>query len=228
MKKNNNTLYIILSIESIVCCGVSLFFDSSHKAFTMLASIGCCGIVSVLVAWLLERSNERIQNTKDQEILDCLLNGFDIGVKCEMQRALLNCEKVSELDIDKEYSILEICTLLEELPADHVYFQGLPDMIEKSMNSVSPTTLLSFSKNECGIELHSLFSVLQSLINTIHIFAENDGMTELSKGFGIEIVTTLDQINKLRGIDEKYSFSLDSKKYVLAKRKARHDRKAVE
>lgn len=117
MKKNNNTLYIILSIASIVCCGVSLFFDSSHKAFTMLASIGCSGIVSVLVAWLLERSNERIQNTKDQEILDCLLNGFDIGVKCEMQRALLNCEKVSELDIDKEYSILEICTLLEVLPA---------------------------------------------------------------------------------------------------------------
>ena len=101
-------------------------------------------------------------------------------------------------------------------------------MIEKSMNSVSPTTLLSFSKNECGIELHSLFSVLQSLINTIHVFTENDGMTELSKGFGIEIVTTLDQINKLRGIDEKYSISIDSKKFMLATRKATQNRKAVE
>ena len=228
MRKNNNTLYIILTIASVVCCGISLALNPSHKAFTILASIGCSGIVSVLVAWLLERSNERIQNTKDQEILDCLLNGFDIGVKCEMQRALLNCEKESKLDIDKEYSILEICTLLEELPADHVYFQGLPDMIEKSMNSVSPTTLLSFSKNECGIELHSLFSVLQSLINTIHVFIFFYFMTELSKGFGIEIVATLDQINKLRGIDEKYSISIDSKKFMLAMRKAKQDRKAVE
>lgn len=228
MRKNNNTLYIILSIASVVCCGASLFFNTSHKAFTMLASIGCSGIVSVLVAWLLERSNERIQNTKDKEILDCLLEGFDIGVKCEMQRALLNCDRMTELDLEKEHTITEISSLLKELPADHVYFQGLPDMIEKSMRSISPTTLLSFSKNESGIKLHSLFSALQSYINTIRLFIENDGMPDVSKGFGIEIVTTLDQINKIRGINEKYSIPEDSKKYILARRKVMQSRKAVE
>ena len=227
-KKNNNTLYIILSIASVACCGASLVFDPSQKAFTMLASIGCSGIVSVLVAWLLERSNERIQNTKDKEILDCLLNGFDIGVKCEMQRALLNCDRVKELDVDKEYTITEICALLKELPADHIYFRGLPDMIEKSMRNISPTTLLSFSKNESGINLHSLFSALQSYINTIHLFVEDDGMPDIFKGFGIEILTTLDQINKLRGISEKYSISEDSKKLILAVRKTKQNRKAVE
>lgn len=228
MRKNNNTLYIILTIASVVCCGISLAFNPSHKAFTILASIGCSGIVSVLVAWLLERSNERIQSTKDKEILDCLLNGFDVGVKCEMQRALLNCNRVKELDVDKEYTTTEICTLLKELPADHVYFQGLPDMIEKSMRSISPATLLSFSKNENGIKLHSLFSALQSYINTIHLFIENDGMPDISKGFGIEIITTLDQINKLRGINDTYSVPEDSKKYILAMRKAKQNRKAVE
>lgn len=228
MKKNKNTLYIILSVASVVYCGGSLFFDPSHKAFTMLASIGCSGIVSVLVAWLLERSNERIQNTKDKEIMDCLLNGLDVGVKCEMQRALLNCDRVTELDLEKEYTITEISSMLKELPADHVYFRGLPDMIEKSMRNISPTTLLSFSKNESGINLHSLFSALQSCINTIHLLGENDGMPDISKGFGIEIITTLDQINKLRGINEKYSVPEDSKKYILAMRKAKQNRKAVE
>jgi len=228
MRKNNNALYIILSIASFVCCGASLFFNTSHKAFTILASIGCSGIVSVLVAWLLERSNERIQNAKDKEILDCLLNGFDVGVKCEMQRALLNCDRVTELDLEKEYTITEISSMLKELPADHVYFRGLPDMIEKSMRNISPTTLLSFSKNESGINLHSLFSALQSYINTIHLLGENDGMPDISKGFGIEIITTLDQINKLRGINEKYSISEDSKKLILAVRKAKQNRKAVE
>lgn len=228
MKKNNNSIYIILFIVSVACCGASLFFVPSHKAFTMLASIGCSGIVSVLVAWLLEKSNERIRSTKDKAILDCLLNGFDVSVKCEMQRALLNCDRVKELDVDKEYTIAEICTLLKELPADHVYFQGLPDMIEKSMHSLSPTTLLNFSKNESGIKLHSLFSALQSYINTIHLFVENDGIPDVSKGFGIEIITTLDQINKLRGINEKYGIPEDSKKYILAMRKAKQNRKAVE
>ena len=228
MKKTNNTLYTVLAIVSVACCGISLAFNPAHKAFTMLASIGCSGIVSVLVAWLLERSNERIQNTKDKEILDCLLNGFDIGVKCEMQRALLNCDRATELDLEKEYTITEISSMLKELPADHVYFRGLPDMIEKSMRNISPTTLLSFSKNESGINLHSLFSALQSYINTIHLFAENDGMPDISKGFGIEIITTLDQINKLRGINEKYSISEDSKKLILAVRKAKQNRKAVE
>lgn len=228
MKKNNNKLYIILSIVSVVCCVASLFFCTEHKAFTMFASIGCSGIVSVLVAWLLERSNERIQSTKDKEILDCLLNGFDVGVKSEMQRALLNCDRVTELDIDKEYTITEISALLKELPANHVYFRGLPDMMEKSMHSLSPTTLLSLSKNENGIKLHSLFSVLQSNINTTHLFIENDGMPDISKGFGIEIITTLDQINKLRGINEKYSIPEDSKKYILAMRKAKQNLKAVE
>ena len=228
MKKNNNTLYIILTIASVACCGISLAFNPSHKAFTILASIGCSGIVSVLVAWLLERSNEHIQNTKDKEILDCLLDGFDIGVKCEMQRALLNCDRVTDLDLEKEYTITEIRSLLEELPADHVYFQGLPDMIDKSMRGISPTTLLSFSKNESGIKLHSLFSALQSFTNIIHLFIENDGMPDNSKGFGIEIITTLDQINELRGINEKYSIPEDSQKYILAMRKAKQNRKAVE
>lgn len=38
-KKNNNTLYIILSIASVACCGASLLFDPSQKAFTMLQSL---------------------------------------------------------------------------------------------------------------------------------------------------------------------------------------------
>lgn len=228
MKKSNNLLYLALLVVSLTAFGFSFCFSSTEREFTLLSSVGCSGIVSVLVAWLLERSNDRIQGIKNTEILNCLLNGFDIGVKCEMQRALLNCDRLKELDIDKEYTISEISDLLKELPANHVYFLGLADMIEKSMRDISPTTLLSFSKNENGMNLHSLFSALQSYINTIHLFAENDGMHDIAKGFGIEIVTTLDQINKLRGLNEKYSISEDSKKYIRAKRSALQNRKVVE
>ena len=228
MKKNNTALYIILTIVSVMCCGASLFFDTTEKAFTMFASVGCSGIVSVLVAWLLERSNERIQYVKDIKILNCILDRFDIGVKCEMQRALINCDRLKELDVEKEYTISEICVLLKELPTDHVYFKGLPVMIEKSMSNISPNMLLNFSRNDNGMMLHSLIIILQNHINLLNLLEENDGMPDMYKMIGIEIITTIEQINKLRKIEEKYSIPDDSKKYILAKRKAMQCRKEAE
>lgn len=88
MKKSNNLLYLALLVVSLTAFGFSFCFSSTEREFTLLSSVGCSGIVSVLVAWLLERSNDRIQGIKNTEILNCLLNGFDIGVKCEMQRAV--------------------------------------------------------------------------------------------------------------------------------------------
>lgn len=81
-------LYLALLVVSLTAFGFSFCFSSTEREFTLLSSVGCSGIVSVLVAWLLERSNDRIQGIKNTEILNCLLNGFDIGVKCEMQRAV--------------------------------------------------------------------------------------------------------------------------------------------
>ena len=122
MKKNNNFIYIILSIASVACCVASLFFDPSQKAFTMLATIGCSGIVSVLVAWLLERSNEKIMEAKNEEILSCLLRKFDVMVQIEMQRALVACAKINDIELNKNYSISDICGLVEKLSSDHVLF----------------------------------------------------------------------------------------------------------
>lgn len=221
MKKSNNILYIVLFIVSALCCGASLLFDPTNKAFTMLASIGCSGIVSVLVAWLLERSNERIQRVKEKEILDCLFDGFDLGVHCEMQRALSICSRLDDLDINKEYTINEISVFLKKLPAEHVYFKGLPDATEKFMRSISPAVLLSFSKNETGIRLYSLITVLQNYINTLHILDDNDVASNMFQMFGIEIINVLEQINKIRGIDQKYSIPEDSKKYIIAVRTAK-------
>ena len=221
MKKSNNVLYVVLFIVSAFCCIASLFFDPTNKAFTMLASIGCSGIVSVLVAWLLERSNERIQRVKEKELLDCLFDGFDLGVHCEMQRALSICSRFDELDINKEYTIDEISEFLKKLPADHVYFKGLPDAIEKFMRSISPSVLLGFSKNETGITLYSLITVLQNYINTLHILEDNEAASNIFQLFGVEIISVLEQINKIRGVDRKYSVSEDSKKFIIAMRAAK-------
>lgn len=76
-------------------------------------SIGCSGIVSVLVAWLIERANERIQKTHDREIVELLLDGFDIRITAEMQRALSRCARENNVDLDKSYSVMEIRYLVK-------------------------------------------------------------------------------------------------------------------
>lgn len=220
MKKTNNLLYIILTIISIICCGASLFFDATQQAFTMLASIGCSGVVSVLVAWLLERSNERIQRIKDKEILNCLLAQFDINIKCEMQRALLNCCRLKELDIDNKYTISEICTLLNKLSSDHIYFRHLPAMLEKSIQSISPTILLNCLKNNNGVMLYNHISTMQNYINILKLLEENKVESDTFKLIGIDIIATIAEIHKFRGIDEKYAIPENSKKYIIAKRQA--------
>mgnify|MGYP000960133603 CR=1 FL=1 len=69
MKKSNNLLYLALLVVSLTAFGFSFCFSSTEREFTLLSSVGCSGIVSVLVAWLLERSNDRIQGIKNTECL---------------------------------------------------------------------------------------------------------------------------------------------------------------
>ena len=101
MKKSNSLLYLALLIASLTACGFSFCLSSSERGFTFLSSIGCSGIVSVLVAWLIERANERIQKTHDREIIELLLDGFDVRIAAEMQRALSRCARENNVDMDK-------------------------------------------------------------------------------------------------------------------------------
>ena len=214
MKKTNTTLYIILLIASLAICLASLLFDSTNKFFTLCSSVGCSGIVSVIVAWLIEISNNKIQTCRDKEIINHLLDGFDVRVKVEMQRALLNCSKLENFDIDKSYSINEIVSLLEKLDKDHVYFKGFPDMVEKITGNVDAIVLLSFEKSGTGMSLYSEFVRIQEYLNTMNFLGEDMYVLELIKIFDIEIIKAFGRINTLREINETYEIPGDSKDYI--------------
>lgn len=214
MKKTNTTLYVILLIASLVICFASLLFDSANKFFTLCSSVGCSGIVSVIVAWLIEISNNKIQTCRDKEIINRLLGGFDIRVKVEMQRALLNCSKFEDFDIDKNYSIDEIVSLLEKLDKEHVYFRGFPDMIEKITGNVDAIVLLNFEKSETGMNLYSEFVRIQEYLNTMNFLGDDKDISELIKIFVIEIIKAFGRINTLREINDRYEIPEDSKGYI--------------
>ena len=176
--------------------------------------MGCSGIVSVIVAWLIEISNNKIQTCRDKEVINRLLDGFDIRVKVEMQRALLNCSKFEDFDIDKNYSIDEIVSLLEKLDKEHVYFRGFPDMVEKITGNVDAIMLLNFEKSETGMNLYSEFVHIQEYLNTMNFLDDDKDISELIKIFVIEIIKAFGRINTLREINDRYEIPEDSKGYI--------------
>ena len=181
MKKSNNWLYLLLMAASLAACGFSFCFSSSARGFTLLSSIGCSGIVSVLVAWLIERANERIQKTHDREIVELLLDGFDIRITAEMQRALSRCAREKNIDMDKGYSVREIRSMLESMSGSDTYFKGFPHMMEKCFNAQLPLALLGFEKGDDGMRLYTLFKTLNEYMSTIQTLEEQPESAEIIK-----------------------------------------------
>ena len=227
MKKSNSLLYLALLIASLTACGFSFCLSSSERGFTFLSSIGCSGIVSVLVAWLIERANERIQKTHDREIIELLLDGFDVRIAAEMQRALSRCARENNVDMDKSYSVMEIRSMLEGVNSADTYFKGFPRMMEKCVNAQLPLALLSFEKSDDGIKLYTLFKTLNEYMSTIQTLEEQSEAVEIIKSLGLESFKTIDEIYRVRAKAPKYELPKETKEYLL-KYKAAVDRKKVD
>ena len=218
MKKTNLIAYLCLSVFSVGCFLFSLGFPTDNKAFTVFSSLGCSGIVSVIVAWLLECSNNRREKQRDKQIVEHLLDGYDIRVRTELQRALSNCERYTEIDLSKEYTIPEIHDLLENIEPSDVYFKGFPVMLEKVLVNVSAITLLQFQKSDDGLQLHEMFGALQSYLNEMNRFADDNDLNQMLKVFVLLSVDMFNEINKIRGKTYTYALPKETANYLLSVR----------
>lgn len=227
MKKSNNLLYLALLAASLMAFGFSFCFSSADREFTLLSSIGCSGIVSVLVAWLIERANERIQKTHDREIVELLLDGFDIRITAEMQRALSRCARENNVDMDKSYSVKEVRSMLESVSSADTYFKGFPHMMEKCFNAQLPLALLSFEKGDDGMKLYTLFKTLNEYMSTIQTLEEQPEAAEIIKFLGLASFDVVDEIYTVRAKEPMYELPKETKQYLL-KYKAAVDRKKVD
>lgn len=217
----NRFAYVSLSIFSICCLLGSLFFTIESKWFVILSAIGCSGIVSVVVAALVEKSNNRARKKRDDKIIEHLLFSYDLYVKTELQRALIYCEKNKEIALDGEYSISEICTLLDEVDHKNVYFKGFPMMLERSLHDLSAMNFLELQKNDDGLTLYSLFEALQSYVTEMQKIADEEWASELLKTLVLSSLKIFDEINTARNKNIKYSITKEAAKYLQSFRKAK-------
>ena len=227
MKKSNNWLYLVLMVVSLVAFGFSFCFPSSKRGFTLLSSIGCSGIVSVLVAWLIERANERMQKTHDREIIELLLGGFDIRITAEMQRALSRCARENNIDMDKYYSVKEIRSMLESMSSSDMYFKGFPHMMEKCFDAQLPLALLSLENSDDGMKLYTLFKTLNEYMSTIQTLEEQPEAAEIIKFLGLASFDVVDKIYTVRAKEPMYELPKETKQYLL-NYKVAVDRKKVD
>ena len=104
--KPNRQLYIKMLSISIIVTGISLLFPGTCKAFTVLAGIGCGGIASVIVAWLIDVSNcnqsNRLISHNREIVLNGLKRAFDHGVQL-IVIACLSSEDNSHLERKKTW-----------------------------------------------------------------------------------------------------------------------------
>lgn len=219
IKETNVCAYLALLIFFTGLFFCSLIFDTTEKPFTIFSSIGCGGIASVVVAWLVEKSTNRINRNRTKTVINQLLYGFDTYVTVECQRAIRHCSKKQDIDIDKSYSMPEIISMIEKVDNKDVYFRGFPDMIEKGLNGITEVTLLSFDQSKLGSTLYDLFLALRSTIHTMSHISEIDNLDEMMKIMVIDCFDFINQINITRGKNCTYQIPEDSKKYIKSFRK---------
>lgn len=80
MKKPNWRLYVLLSAVFLIVTLIALLVDNTDNWFTVLTGIGCGGIASVIVAWLVDLANCKEQNIKQKKIAAFALNNFRVSV----------------------------------------------------------------------------------------------------------------------------------------------------
>ena len=221
LNRSNTFAYISLSVFSSCCFLGSLFCPMDSKWFVSLSAIGCSGIVSVVVAWLLERSNDRRERNRDRIIINKLLYGFDLFSKIEATRALRICATYQDFDINDSYTISDIQSFLDKLDKDNVYFKGFSDSIKRGIGELTEVTLLSFAKNDEGTKLYEAFLALREVIRTLDALEEADGTNEIIKLSVIHCFDFIDDINKIRDKTCVYSISDDEKKLIISFRRAR-------
>ena len=223
LRETNTLIYIGLLSSFVALALFSLTFDTTEKPFTVISSIGCGGISSVIAAGLVECANNKKIKLRNKEIINQLLYGFDIFTKIECEQAIRNCAKLQDVDIDKNFTILEIREMLQELKPNNAYFKGFSDMINNGMNGITEVTILSFDQTGVGSNLYDSFIALRSTLETISKICNSNEINspeEMIKLLVIDCLDSINEINIIRGKNITYQLSDNDKKYIENFRKA--------
>ena len=161
--KPSHVLYFLLLIFSIVIVGLSFLVQPENRWYGVLTGLGCGGVASVLVAWLLDVANCRKKESMTKEVFTHLFQDFDMKVPWVMETILANhAERNKEFDIDRNYSVSQVIDLMKSedgyLPEWQMHYHNMG----LAFFSIDTSIFLSYDPTEMHTKLYSeLLSVQQ-------------------------------------------------------------------
>lgn len=160
---SNKTLYIPLLLIAIVMTLSFLLIDYSSKCFTITSGIGCGGIASVIVAWLIDVANCRQQNKQNDDFLEHVFDNFDMYVKNELQTIISYCAKYdNDINLEKKYSIEQILEMINNANGMSPFWDICYNNLGVAYESVNTVSLLAFDPTPQHTMLYSLINMCAS------------------------------------------------------------------
>lgn len=219
-KKGKYGIYVIILIAAIAGVIGSFLFVDCQNVFSVLIGVMSGAFSSALVAWLIERENDKRQAIKDKQVMDALMEKFDSRMKTTLENGLKNCLKLSDKDIKEEYSMSELEDMLLTLPCENVYFKYFHENISSACEGVNIIPTLSFEDCD-GAKMFSYFEALKNNIVATRCFQENEIDEEIIKAMCVTSITLIEGIYQERGMDIKVVLSEKDINYIKSFRKAR-------
>ena len=224
--KTDHRFYIIFLIISLLFVMFIGFAPVDAKWFSILTSVGCGAIASIIIAWIIDANNCIKKNQLNQIILDQLLERFDIGVLNEMNTILHEvASRNMAIDIDRSYSINEIIKMVRNDDGNLPTWKIHCDNLGTAFSSIDISRLVSYDPTELHLKLYRELQQSQSMHATYSYMTSRAIVTpqDLSSGSYEYLIVERDlesigRINRIRDKQVLYEIDDYSKSEIIRKR----------
>lgn len=223
--KPNQRLYCLLLAGSLAFLIFSVLLPFSSKWFTVLSGIGCGGIASAAVAWMIDVANCKHKEAINKDFLQQLFFDYDALVKHELSITLKWCaERNAGIDINKKYDIHEIQAIISKADENSSFWVSRYESLGAAHSSVNNSLLLVGDLTKDHTSLFSLMTTCESNFSSFKYSAkhadENDNINRLAYIMFKTHLSFLDDIYIIRSEHVEVKLSDEDKRYVQKFREA--------
>ena len=181
--KTNSLTYIVIILISIVIAGCSFCFDAESRCVAILTGVGSGGVASAIVAWLIDRSDCKKRNVRNDTHIETLFTQFDLSILHELKMVLDACVAHGYIiDQTKDYSCEEILTELKSADGKLSIWDMIYSNIGATVHSLDASLVLTYDPLPQHSQMYSLLKSIQdnhamynSITQTVLVQSNDEG-----------------------------------------------------
>lgn len=221
--KPNTSLYLKLLITSLIITITPLFLNLENNVFSIFIGIGCGGVASVIVAWLIDVATCKDKSERCNYLISKLLLQFDYSITYCLQIALLNCALFDKaIDLDKNYELSDLVSIMANADGTADYWKIIYNNLVATYDSVDASMLLAYDPNKYHTELYETLKHLQDNGNSYKsimkkIKVKNNQKGSLEYNFTMIDMENIIKFYDIRDIKLEIKVPEDMKRHIVKK-----------